>query len=478
MSILHKIIESSDNTLTLWHGGRNLESSYHEFAPHKGGRWEHGPGLYLTNHYDIAARYAKGGNKLYKVTITKGRDSDDVQIPFEDVSEFAKRLIKGRARKEFLEMCQTNMQRRGLSGVPAKVVSTLALNLEAIQNSNTGELRRFLVDHGADYTFVQNYHGGASVYVIHNPKVIQRVEIIKGSDVKSDFELPAQFNEAKEVIDARHLNKEDEVKFWGSSKTSEHIDPADGFYFVYDNGVLILYSTANAIYSTHVTYGHKSREQGLASTAWNKMDGIVTFADKTVKFLKENVGNTYRSRDITNVKQLKNLCRDLTAYGVTEEFKLKGAHNIPKTVGDALKAVDPTDQLMGGKSIVMYHGTSTTRWEIIKKQGLRPGNTPDKYNDLVPGYSEYNIYLATSPTGAAFYGKRQAKKDDDYGYVVLAVNVPDPAKIIGDDRFVNRDTKQASPKMMKYAGREAGEYAYKGTILPNHITLLKSGTLR
>lgn len=195
MAMLHKIVESSDSTLTLWHGGRNLESSYHEFAPHKGGRWEHGPGLYLTNHYDIAARYAKGGNKLYKVTIVKGQDSDDVTIPFDDVSDFAKRLVKGKARKEFLEMCQTNMQRRGLSGVPAKVVSTLALNLEAIQNSNTGELRRFLVDHGADYTFVQNYHGGASVYVIHNPKVIKRVEIIKGSDVKDDFELPAQFNE-------------------------------------------------------------------------------------------------------------------------------------------------------------------------------------------------------------------------------------------------------------------------------------------
>lgn len=193
----NSLAENSDNTLTLWHGGRNLESSYHEFAPHKGGRWEHGPGLYLTNHYDIAARYAKGGNKLYKVTIRQGRDSDDVQIPFDDVSDFAKRLIKGKARKEFLEMCQTNMQRRGLSGVPAKVVSTLALNLEAIQNSNTGELRRFLVDHGADYTFVQNYHGGASVYVIHNPRVIKRVEIIKGSDVKDDFELPAQFNESQ-----------------------------------------------------------------------------------------------------------------------------------------------------------------------------------------------------------------------------------------------------------------------------------------
>ncbi len=205
MSILQKIVESSDSTLTLWHGGRNLESSYHEFAPHKGGRWEHGPGLYLTNHYDIAARYAKGGNKLYKVTIVKGQDSDDVTIPFEDVSDFAKRMIKGKARKEFLEMCQTNMQRRGLSGVPAKVVSTLALNLEAIQNSNTGELRRFLVDHGADYTFVQNYHGGASVYVIHNPKVIKRVEIIKGSDVNGDFELPAKFNES--VISERAFGK-------------------------------------------------------------------------------------------------------------------------------------------------------------------------------------------------------------------------------------------------------------------------------
>ena len=42
--------------MNVWHGGK-LEDSYQDSISHKKGRWEHGPGLYLTTHYDTAKKY-------------------------------------------------------------------------------------------------------------------------------------------------------------------------------------------------------------------------------------------------------------------------------------------------------------------------------------------------------------------------------------------------------------------------------------
>jgi len=129
---------------------------------------------------------------------------------------------------------------------------------------------------------------------------------------------------------------------------------------------------------------------------------------------------------------------------------------------------DPTDQVMSRQSTVMYHGTSKKRWQIIQRQGLRPGNTSDLYNDLIPGYSEFNIYVCTTAKNADFYGKRQAKKDRDDAYVILQVQIPDPVKLRPDDRFSHGQTNP-----MIRSGRELGEFAYKGSILPQQIKLFK-----
>jgi len=93
-------------------------------------------------------------------------------------------------------------------------------------------------------------------------------------------------------------------------------------------------------------------------------------------------------------KQLQKAFRELLPYGLELDFIVKGAgKQLPKTVEEVLKLKDPTDQILNQKSIIMYHGTSSRRWQIIKKQGLRPGKTDDTYVDLVSGYSEFNVYL-------------------------------------------------------------------------------------
>jgi hypothetical protein len=193
----HEIIAENAGTLTLWHGGRDLESSYHEVRSHAKGRWEHGPGLYLTTHYDTAAKYAKGGGKLYKVTVRKGTDISEVEISFNDAMDFVNSNVKGSKRKQMETDLANNMSRRNAKSIPAEVMINLCLNCEAIPNTKTNVLRQFLIDQGVDYAWVNRYGGrNESVMVVINPKIITRVQVVPAKDVKDGFELPNTFQES------------------------------------------------------------------------------------------------------------------------------------------------------------------------------------------------------------------------------------------------------------------------------------------
>ncbi len=190
----HEITEAQERTLTLWHGGRDLESDYLEIISHKKGNWEYGPGLYLTTSYSTAAKYAKGGGKLYRVAIRQGVNISDVDLDMADVTEFVKRYGIASKRREFLDFCQQRMARSGITRLPAESFVTLLINLEAIQNTKTADLRHFLIAHGVDYTFVQNYGGsGETVVVVHNPRIIKKVEVVKPADVTSGFDVDPSF---------------------------------------------------------------------------------------------------------------------------------------------------------------------------------------------------------------------------------------------------------------------------------------------
>jgi hypothetical protein len=168
--------------------------------------------------------------------------------------------------------------------------------------------------------------------------------------------------------------------------------------------------------------------------------------------------------------------KNLKGYGVKDDFVIKGTQLglNGKTVADVLAMEDHVTKIMKNMPQVLYHGTSWSRWEVIQKKGLQPGHTGEAYVDLIPGYSEYNVYLGVNQKIAEFYGKRQAAKDGDDKYVVLEITVPDPSKYMPDDAFHQRnDTNpQHIHQRLKAGVKELGSVAYRGAILPRHIRLV------
>lgn len=175
------------STMKFWHGGnldpRNLDSDFAQ----KGGRYEYGPGLYLTSHYDTAAKYAKGSRKLYIVEVNPGTELGDVSIPLEDALEAVKRFASAKTRRDISERVES---RSGGSGmVKASTVLNLLLNTEgAIRSTKTGEIRQWLIDIGADYAIVNSPFGwGETMLVLYNVKKIKNVRQATKEDGHDDF---------------------------------------------------------------------------------------------------------------------------------------------------------------------------------------------------------------------------------------------------------------------------------------------------
>jgi hypothetical protein len=177
-------------TMSLWHGG-NLDDPK-ETLIHKKGRHEYGPGLYLTTYYDTAAKYAKGGRKMYMITIEKGTELDDVSLDVKKVKKFIDDHVIGNKKKTVLESINKHMKD---DKVKAYILNNTIINNEALKPSNTQYLREFFVSEGIDYCKVFNAFGwGEMMIVLFNMKKIVDKVVVKPKDNIDVYDLPTEFN--------------------------------------------------------------------------------------------------------------------------------------------------------------------------------------------------------------------------------------------------------------------------------------------
>lgn len=183
--------------MELWHGGRDLEYNYRAPKPCAKGRWEGGPGLYLTTHYETAYKYSKGGGKTYKVDFELGNNQADVYIPLDKVIDFVSKSVAVKHRKNIISDIHDNAKRLGnFESVKSEVLVNLCINYEALTPKKTVELNRFLVENNVDYGTITNYSGRPeTVIVLYNLDLIQKVKAIPSKDVSlEEYILPINLN--------------------------------------------------------------------------------------------------------------------------------------------------------------------------------------------------------------------------------------------------------------------------------------------
>lgn len=131
--------------------------------------------------------------------------------------------------------------------------------------------------------------------------------------------------------------------------------------------------------------------------------------------------NELKDHELRKVlNSLKAHVPDIHEYTVTGDDRHEG-----KKVHEVVSAPTPNEQWIRGREpITFYHGTSEKQAKIIQEKGLHPGKRTEGYADLVPGYSEHNVYLTTHPEEASNYATRQAIHDKSKATILKVVIHP------------------------------------------------------
>lgn len=136
---------------------------------------------------------------------------------------------------------------------------------------------------------------------------------------------------------------------------------------------------------------------------------------------------TFR-RIIDMVKVLKALVKvkpETASYKVVGDDRVRGM-TVQEVIQGGAEKHDETRVFRAGalKELVMFHGTSKKRADEILKTGLRPSKRGSTYYDQIPGYSEQNVYMVSSPGAAANYATREAINDRSDAVILKVTLTP------------------------------------------------------
>lgn len=179
--------EVTGDTFQMYHGG-NKWITPPEIRPSKNGRYEGGVGIYLTNDYDRARKYAKGSNVVQIVDVDKNfKDLKDTKVPLEKIIEFLNSVHGLKKRKEIINDLQRVASRTG-NDIRLTTLNNLIVNWQSGSGDVGIQLKDFFVQNGADAN-LQDQSGDEYWLVVFNPKIIKKYSVVDSKRV-TDYILP------------------------------------------------------------------------------------------------------------------------------------------------------------------------------------------------------------------------------------------------------------------------------------------------
>lgn len=178
-------------SITMWHGARKWKGPPVVRAS-RTKRIVHGPGIYLTNRYETAAKYAKGGGVVMRVEIKPDLvwlEDAGAAATIEEMIAFLQERPRLPKRAEIIADLQVCTKRMYPRPCPTVVLANLMINYNALSGDHGPALAKFLADHGIQVSHVE--HHSEDWVVVFDPSVILSMTPTRAKDVHSeDYDLP------------------------------------------------------------------------------------------------------------------------------------------------------------------------------------------------------------------------------------------------------------------------------------------------
>jgi len=175
--------------IQLWHGGRRWVGGP-EIQPPRAGKYECGPGIYLTTRYHRARSYTGGSGVTTLVTLREPRWLEQRELPLAKLEAFVRETPRFRKRDAVLADLEAATSRLGRDTVPVSYLVNLGVNHDALAGNVGLQMASWLADQGIDAS-LYNAGGQEQWVVVFNPKIITEYRTVSASDVALDlYELP------------------------------------------------------------------------------------------------------------------------------------------------------------------------------------------------------------------------------------------------------------------------------------------------
>ena len=185
---LKTLLESeSSNTFQMYHGGKRWSRIPTEILGSKQGRYEAGVGIYFTNDYNTARKYAKGSRVVHIVDIDKNfKELGDIHLPLNDVVDFVKKCSGMKHKSDIIESLKRNAERMQKDWIYADILNNLIVNYEAGSGNVGIQVANYFVSKGAD-AHIEPQSGKEFWLVVFNPNILKKLSVVDPRMVNSDF---------------------------------------------------------------------------------------------------------------------------------------------------------------------------------------------------------------------------------------------------------------------------------------------------
>lgn len=187
-----------------WHGGHRWDGSPEIRAPRQG-RYEHGCGIYLTNIWQRAYGYAKGGGSVFRMTLEVEKPEPQA-VSHDEVLAFIRDCPGLRRRKQIADYIQEHPR----EVFRPEYLSNLCVNEKALTATSAPILARWLTEKGLPLTTTsQGTTNGTREewMVVFDPAIIKRAEVVRAAELDrlpsyGDRDFPTFSEQFEAVLDA------------------------------------------------------------------------------------------------------------------------------------------------------------------------------------------------------------------------------------------------------------------------------------
>lgn len=176
--------------IEMWHGGRRWTGGPELQAP-KAGRYECGPGIYLTNRYLCAQKYAKGGGVTTLVTLRDGlRWLENAELPLQTLKDYVRGAPGFRKREAVLDDLDRSAARVQRDILPVSYLVNLCVYYKVLSGGQGVRLAQWLSEQGIDASLYA-VNGDEQWVIVFNPSAIAQYRAMPASQVSLEqYELP------------------------------------------------------------------------------------------------------------------------------------------------------------------------------------------------------------------------------------------------------------------------------------------------